>query len=162
MSARLAHFNKKSEPEKPAGAPASSSNRKVDEVEKQFNDPAVFFDGSMVGSQAVGRNMLQDVNYGKVIGQRGPPKLQEPTEPPPAVETSSRRGSGGSEGEGSSPGLPDGRKSVMSVDAMRKLQEAKKYLHEKEKSPTQGKPAAGTSTPRDARANAPPKVDLYS
>ena len=51
VSARLAQFNK------PAGQEGSSPKAAAD-VEgaaKAFDDPAVFFDGSMVGSVAVGR-----------------------------------------------------------------------------------------------------------
>lgn len=53
--------------------------------------------------------------------------------------------------------MAEGRKSTMSVNAMKKLQEAKQFLNEKDV----GTQKAATAT-RDPRANAKPKVDLFS
>jgi len=161
VSARLAQLKQKSEAEKPA-APSRGANGKVEEVEEQFKDPAVFFDGSMVGNLAVGRS--QELHYGRVLEDKA-----AEAKPSPPAEASRLTGASSAAaepvepkdedcGDSSNSPLDTGRKTAMSVEAMRKLQEAKKFLNEKEST----SPAKATVTPRDARAKAPPKVDLYS
>merc|ERR1712129_535181 len=121
----------------------------VEGAANKLADPAVFFDGSMVGSVAVGRAQQHDIHYGK----RGTDKVVEHAEQPPEINTNSR--ASGSVVD--SPAMVEGRKSTMSVNAMKKLQEAKQFLNEKDVVPQK----VATAT-RDPRANAKPKVDLLS
>merc|ERR1711865_950263 len=134
-----------------ASGEESAGRKSAADVEGAANklaDPAVFFDGSMVGSVAVGRAQQHDIHYGK----RGTDKV---VERPQEVEKSSRASA--SSGAVDAPAMVEGRKSTMSVNAMKKLQEAKQFLNEKDVVPQK----AATAT-RDPRANAKPKVDLLS
>uniref|UniRef100_A0A7S0E2L5 WW domain-containing protein n=1 Tax=Phaeocystis antarctica TaxID=33657 RepID=A0A7S0E2L5_9EUKA len=133
VSARLAQFNRSTSLEDSAG-PKSAAEK----------DPAVYFDGSMVGSVAVGRAQQHDIHYGK----RGTDKV---VEQPPELESAR------SLPAVDSPAMVEGRKSTLSVHAMKKLQEAKQFLNAKDEAPQKAAAAA-----RDPRANAKPKVDLFS
>ena len=134
VSARLAQFSGKKS-EEPAATPVASTTSK--------------FSGMMVGNQAVAQ--AQADHYGLARADE-PPRL--------ADARGGASGSTAASGEGSpvgSPGMVDGRKSSMSVDALKKYREAKQFLETKDvESPTPRGSARG------ARAGAPPKVDLYS